>query len=248
MRRRFEQHLAPEVVSRLVAQPELLRLEGEMREITAVFTDIEGFTAMTERVDPRTLVALLDRYFDGLTRIVIDHGGMVEKIVGDGLHAIFNAPIDLADHPRRAVDCAMAIRDFGERFRNDSAGRGRRLRPHAHRARDRHRRRRRCRRRTQARLHGPWRGDEHGGPLRVGQQGARIQHLHRPGDGGEAPQSSPAPPRPPRRARSKHACGGVRSLARGFGQVGPQDLSQGGRLWPRGIRWPQPSSSISSRA
>jgi adenylate cyclase len=119
MRRRFEQHLAPEVVSRLVAQPELLRLEGEMREITALFTDIEGFTAMTERVDPRTLVGLLDRYFDGLTQIVIEHRGMVEKIVGDGLHAIFNAPLDLADHPRHAVDCAIAIRDFGARFGND---------------------------------------------------------------------------------------------------------------------------------
>jgi adenylate cyclase len=120
LRRRFEQHLAPEVVARLVAQPELLRLEGEMREITALFTDIEGFTAMTERVDPRTLVGLLDRYFDGLTQIVIEHRGMVEKIVGDGLHAIFNAPLDLADHPQRAVDCAIAIRDFGERFRGDT--------------------------------------------------------------------------------------------------------------------------------
>jgi adenylate cyclase len=119
LRRRFEQHLAPEVVSRLVAQPELLRLEGEVREITALFTDIEGFTAATERLDPRTLVGLLDRYFDGLSRIVIEHRGMVEKIVGDGLHAIFNAPLDLPDHPRRAVDCAIAIRDFGERFRND---------------------------------------------------------------------------------------------------------------------------------
>jgi adenylate cyclase len=119
LRRRFEQHLAPEVVGRLVAQPELLRLEGEMREITALFTDIEGFTAMTERVDPRTLVGLLDRYFDGLAQIVIEHRGMVEKIVGDGLHAIFNAPLDLEDHPRRAVDCAVAIREFGERFRSD---------------------------------------------------------------------------------------------------------------------------------
>lgn len=119
MRRRFEQHLAPEVVSRLVAQPELLRLEGEMREITALFTDIEGFTSMTERVDPRTLVGLLDRYFDGLTRIVVEHRGMVEKMVGDGLHALFNAPLDLAEHPRHAVECAIALRDFGERFRKD---------------------------------------------------------------------------------------------------------------------------------
>jgi len=121
MRRRFEQHLAPEIVRRLAAQPELLRLEGEMREITALFTDIEDFTAMTGKVDPRTLVSLLDRYFDGLTRIVVEHGGMVDKMVGDGLHAIFNAPLDLADHPRRAVDCAISIRDFGERYRSDAA-------------------------------------------------------------------------------------------------------------------------------
>ena len=120
LRRRFEQHLAPEVVGRLIAQPELARFEGEMREITALFTDVEGFTIMTERVDPRTLVGLLDHYFDGLTQIVIEHGGMVEKIVGDGLHAIFNAPLDLADHPHRAVNCAVAIRAYGERFRNDT--------------------------------------------------------------------------------------------------------------------------------
>ena len=219
MRRRFEQHLAPEVVSRLVAQPELLRLEGEMREITALFTDIEGFTAMTERVDPRTLVGLLDRYFDGLTQIVIEHRGMVEKIVGDGLHAIFNAPLDLADHPRHAVDCAIAIRDFGERFRNDmqaaaagfgrtrigletgivvvgDVGGGRKLDYTAH-------------------------GDamNMASRLEVRQQGAGLQHLHRPGDGGQAPQPRAAPARPPRRARAKRARGGVRSLARGLGQV-----------------------------
>jgi adenylate cyclase len=120
LRRRFEQHLAPEVVSRLAAHPELLRLEGEMREITALFTDVEGFTAMAEKVDPRTLVGLLDRYFEGLTQIVVEHGGMVEKMVGDGLHAIFNAPLDLPEHPQRAVACAIAIRDFGERYRSEA--------------------------------------------------------------------------------------------------------------------------------
>jgi adenylate cyclase len=71
-------------------------------------------------VDPRTLVGLLDRYFDGLTRIVVEHRGMVEKMVGDGLHALFNAPLDLAEHPRHAVECAIALRDFGERFRKDA--------------------------------------------------------------------------------------------------------------------------------
>jgi adenylate cyclase len=117
IRRRFEQQLPAAVVRRLLEAPELLKLEGEARRVTALFTDIEGFTAMTERAGPRALVAMLDRYFDGLVRIVIEHGGMVEKIVGDGLHAIFNAPLDLDDHAGKAVACALAIASFSDRFR-----------------------------------------------------------------------------------------------------------------------------------
>src|SRR5262249_30123852 len=109
LQQRFEQHLAPEIVKRLAQNPDLLRLEGELREITALFTDLEDFTAMTERINPRHLVALLDQYLDDITRTVVAHGGMVEKIVGDAVHAIFNAPLDLPDHPRRAYECARAI-------------------------------------------------------------------------------------------------------------------------------------------
>ncbi|WP_372623621.1 CHASE2 domain-containing protein [Falsiroseomonas sp.] len=109
MRTRFEQRLAPDIVRRIAAAPEAVRLGGETREITALFTDIEGFTAMTERAAPTELVALLDAYLDAMTRIVVSHGGMVEKIVGDAVHAVFNAPLDLSDHPRRALDCARAL-------------------------------------------------------------------------------------------------------------------------------------------
>ena len=70
LRASFEQHLAPDVVRRIAADPAALRLRGEMREITALFTDIEGFTSMTERADPTDLVALLDTYFDVAARIV----------------------------------------------------------------------------------------------------------------------------------------------------------------------------------
>ena len=119
VRRSFEQHLAPEVVRRIVETPGLLRLEGEMREITALFTDIEGFTSMTERSDPRALVRVLDGYIEGASRIVVEHGGMVEKIVGDGLHAIFNAPLDLADHPQKGLACAEAILAFSEGYRRE---------------------------------------------------------------------------------------------------------------------------------
>jgi class 3 adenylate cyclase len=82
-----------------------------------VFTDIEGFTAMTHRAEPEALVASLDEYFEGVAQIVIDHGGMVDKFVGDGVHALFNTPLDLADHPVKAVRCAIAIQAWAEAFR-----------------------------------------------------------------------------------------------------------------------------------
>jgi adenylate cyclase len=122
LRLSFEQHLAPEVVRRITADPAALRLQGEMREITALFTDIEGFTGMTERADPVELVALLDAYFDAATRIVTDHGGMIDKIVGDSIHAIYNAPLELADHPNRAVQTALALLTASEEVRQSSLG------------------------------------------------------------------------------------------------------------------------------
>ena len=117
VRRRLEQHLAPAVVRSIVEQPDLVKLDGERREVTALFTDIEGFTATTHRVGPEELVATLDQYFEGVSGIVITHGGMIDKIVGDGVHALFNAPLDLESHPQRAVECAIAIQAWSEGFR-----------------------------------------------------------------------------------------------------------------------------------
>lgn len=117
LRRRFEQHLAPGVVERIVANPSSLKLSGERREITALFTDIEGFTQTTRDIGPEQLVSVLDGYFDGVTRIVGEHGGMVDKLVGDAVHAFFNAPFDLAGHPQRAVACAIAILAWTEAYR-----------------------------------------------------------------------------------------------------------------------------------
>jgi len=117
VRHRLEQHLAPAVVRRIVEQPDLVKLTGERREVTSLFADIEGFTATMHRAGPEELVTTLDQYFEGVAGIVIKHGGMVDKIVGDGVHALFNAPIDLDDHPQRAVECAIAIQVWSEGFR-----------------------------------------------------------------------------------------------------------------------------------
>jgi adenylate cyclase len=116
IRGRFEQHLAPAVVRRIVETPGLMKLKSEKREITALFTDIENFTAMTHRAGPEQLVAVLDEYIEGMTAIVMKHGGMVDKIVGDSVHAFFNAPLDLECHAQHAVDCAEEMRIWSKAF------------------------------------------------------------------------------------------------------------------------------------
>lgn len=121
VRHRLEQHLAPAVVRRSVEQPNLVKLTGELRDVTSLFTDIEGFTATMHRAGPEELVTTLDQYFEGVAGIVIEHGGMIDKIVGDGVHALFNAPLDLEGHPQRAVECAIAIQAWSEGFRHRAA-------------------------------------------------------------------------------------------------------------------------------
>lgn len=115
--RRFSLHMPPEVVRRIIERPGELRLTGETRTITVLFTDIEDFTALTERVGAEAVVSLLDRYVDLVAGIVVAHGGMVDKIVGDAVHGFFNAPLDLADHAEKAVACALAIIQATETFR-----------------------------------------------------------------------------------------------------------------------------------
>jgi adenylate cyclase len=116
--RKFGRYLSPEIVRRLTSAPEELKIEGEFREVTALFSDIEGFTTMSENAEPRTLVGALDAYFDGVCAIVIRHGGMVDKIVGDAVHGLFNAPLTLEGHARAAMECAIEIGRFTTEFRS----------------------------------------------------------------------------------------------------------------------------------
>jgi adenylate cyclase len=122
LRRRFEQYLAPGVVARIAAAPDLVKLAGERREVTVLCTDIEGFSALTEALGPEALVATLDSYFETVVACVVDNGGMVDKIVGDAVVALFNAPVDLPGHAARAVAAAFAIRDATEALRGTPTG------------------------------------------------------------------------------------------------------------------------------
>lgn len=123
--RAFEHYLAPAVVRRLAAHPELLERGAERRELTILFTDLEGFTAASERYPPEVVSAFLADYLDGLVEIVFAHGGTVDKIVGDALHVFFGAPEPQSDDARRAVLCALDMRRFAEacRRRFEAGGR-----------------------------------------------------------------------------------------------------------------------------
>ncbi len=117
LRQRFEQHLAPDVVRMIAENPTALRLEGTSREVTAMFSDIEGFTALTDRSAADEVVQLLDGYLAIVVDSVVKHGGMVDKLIGDGVFALFNVPLDLADHARCAFAAGQAIIQATEDYR-----------------------------------------------------------------------------------------------------------------------------------
>jgi len=122
LRRRFEQRLAPDIVKRLVDNPNQLRLGGETRLVTAMFTDIEGFTSLTERSDAGDVMRMLNDYMALVTDIVIAHGGMVDQLMGDGIYVLFNVPLDLTDHERCALAAAEAIIAATENLRKEPLG------------------------------------------------------------------------------------------------------------------------------
>ena len=123
MRAAFGHYLSPHLVEALARDPDRLRLGGEDREMTFLFTDLEGFTSFTESVAPALLVSTLNDYLDGVCAIAMDHGGTIDKIVGDAVHVMFNAPLDQPDHAARAVRCGLAIDAFAQAFAADAARR-----------------------------------------------------------------------------------------------------------------------------
>ncbi len=113
----FGQFLAPAVVDQLLEKPGELELGGEVREISFLFTDLEGFTHLTETTQPRVMVGLVNKYLEEACNIVMSHGGTIDKIVGDALHVMFNAPLLQEDHAQRAVRCALELDEWSEDFR-----------------------------------------------------------------------------------------------------------------------------------
>jgi len=106
----FSRYLAPEIISEIIKDPNKLNLGGEKREMTAVFTDIQGFSAISEQLDPAHLVRLLNKYLTEMSNIIMEHLGTIDKYWGDAIIAFFGAPLFNADHGALACRSALAIK------------------------------------------------------------------------------------------------------------------------------------------
>jgi adenylate cyclase len=105
------------IAQEIIDKPELLALHGEKKQIFVLFSDLEGFTKMSHALEPERVATLLNRYLDTLSDIVLDHGGVIDKFVGDAVVAFWGAPIGLPDDGERAGRAGYAIWQAGEAFR-----------------------------------------------------------------------------------------------------------------------------------
>jgi adenylate cyclase len=124
LRRAFSSYVAPALVDKLVDDPRQLKLGGERREMSFLFTDLAGFTGLVERQEPEDTVSLLNLYLDQMIEIAKRHGGTIDKIIGDAVVVLFSAPLDQSDHAQRAVECALEMDKFATQFAAEQTKKG----------------------------------------------------------------------------------------------------------------------------
>ena len=105
----FNLYLSPDQVEAVVQNPDLLALGGEMREITVMFSDVRGFTTISEQFDPAGLTRFMNRLLTPMTDLIQDHKGTIDKYMGDAIMAFWNAPIDVPNHPAQACEAVLAM-------------------------------------------------------------------------------------------------------------------------------------------
>ena len=114
-------YIPRDIAQAIIDKPELLSLGGEKREIFVLFSDLEGFTKMSHAIAPEMVAKLLNRYLDLLSQVVLDHGGVIDKFVGDAVVAFWGAPIARPDDGMRAARAGYAMWQVGEAFRREVA-------------------------------------------------------------------------------------------------------------------------------
>ncbi len=118
----FKQYLSPAVIDQLIQHPDRLKLGGERRTLSIFFSDLEGFTAISEGLTPEALTTLLNTFLSAMTDIIHEQGGTVDKYEGDAIIAFWNAPLKVPDHAvrivRASLECQRKLADMGPDFRN----------------------------------------------------------------------------------------------------------------------------------
>ena len=107
----FQHYVTASVVNEILRDPEKLKLGGEKKRLTVLFSDIRGFTSLSERLSPEEVVKLLNEYFTEMTEIVFEHKGTLDKFIGDALMVIYGAPIFYPEHAQEAILTALAMRE-----------------------------------------------------------------------------------------------------------------------------------------
>jgi len=108
IRNAFNHYLSTDVINQIMDDPSMLALGGEKRELTAMFTDVKGFSSISEVLDPTDLVQLLNEYLSAMSDVVLELRGTIDKFEGDAIISFFGAPVPFTDHPMRA--CTAAVR------------------------------------------------------------------------------------------------------------------------------------------
>ena len=115
----FKQYLSPAVIEQLIADPSQLKLGGERKEISIFFSDLQGFTSISESLTPEALTELLNDYLSDMSKIILDSGGTIDKYEGDAIIAFWNAPARVEHHARSALEAAWACQKKLEERRAD---------------------------------------------------------------------------------------------------------------------------------
>jgi adenylate cyclase len=110
IKKQFEHYLDPRQVARLQKDPSLLKLGGERRTCTFLFTDVRGFTNLSEKLEPEQVTEIMNKVLTEQVKCIQAHGGMVDKFIGDACMAIFNSPLMIDEHEKRAVACGQDMR------------------------------------------------------------------------------------------------------------------------------------------
>ena len=101
--------MAPEVINELMTDPSRLKLGGQRKELSILFSDIRDFTSISEKMDPEELTHFLGEYFSRMTAVVLEHRGVVDKYIGDAVMAFWGAPVPEKNHAKQAVATALVM-------------------------------------------------------------------------------------------------------------------------------------------